>query len=176
MPAVCCTDRMSETRSIPRRLALLTILSLVVTMFGWGSVGVGGYYPYGTAAAAERQAGAVAVGFGLILAIAALVVVAQHRRGLDPAMAGIVLAVAALPLAIPAMWALGYPLNTPAADSFGCGSAARASVPATAPGTSPAAADSCEDRLALQRAVVVVLALPPLGLLATGFFVSRARS
>lgn len=156
---------MTHDARASRDMSLLAIGSLVAAIIGWASVGAGANEPYGTAYATERAVGGVAVVVGVALAIGLLKFVASNRRSLDRAAVGVALAVAAVPLAVPAMWALGYPLNTPAADSFGCGTVTMPQVPGLAPETPAEVADSCRTRLTQQRVLVGVLALPPVALL-----------
>ena len=114
--------------------------------------------------------------FGIALGVALLRFVGDNRRRLDPAASGLAIAVAAVPLAVPAMWALGYPLNTPAADSFGCGTVTTPQVPGVASDTPPEVADSCRTRLTQQRVLVGLLALPSVALLGVATVqVARAR-
>ena len=156
---------MTEDARAGRDMSLLAIGSLVAAIIGWASVGAGATVPYGTAYATGRAVGGVAVVVGVALAVGLLKFVATNRRSLQPAAMGLALAVAAVPLAVPAMWALGYPLNTPAADSFGCGTVTTPQVPGIAPNTPAEVADSCRTRLTQQRVLVGLLALPAFTLL-----------
>lgn len=159
---------MTHNARATRDMSLLAIGSLVAAIIGWASVEAGANVPYGTAYATERAVGGVAAVVGVALAIGLLKFVAGNRRSLQPPAMGLALAVAAVPLAVPAMWALGYPLNTPAADSFGCGTVTTPQVPGIAPGTPAEVADSCRTRLTQQRVLVGILALPPFVLLGLG--------
>jgi hypothetical protein len=143
-----------------RRLAGLALASVTAGVVGFTALCTGGYYPYGTAKAAERQWLYAAVLIGCLLAAVLAVRAYRLRRVVGPTVAALAGAAATVPLFVLPAWALGHPLSTPEADSFGCGlvfDPARLSVP---PSQADPVAESCRARLRQQAVLAAAAAAP----------------
>ena len=149
-----------------RRLAALAMASVTAGVVGFTALSTGGDYPHGTAKAAERQWLYAAVVIGCLLAAVLAVRAHRLRRVVGPAVAALAAAAAAVPLFVLPAWALGHPLSTPEADSFGCGLVFDPARTAGVPPQGDPVADSCRERVRQQAVLAAVAATP--GLLVLG--------
>jgi small-conductance mechanosensitive channel len=135
------------------------VITFVIGCVAVGALVLGGGYPYGSRAAAERNTLQIATAVGIVCS---LVLIANTvRRELSPAVRVLALLAAALPLLVPALWAAQHEPTPAVADSFGCGSI-----------TSPSNSDepgvlgqACRTALARQRNIALSLGVLPIGVI-----------
>jgi hypothetical protein len=151
-------------RSRRRHHAAFLAFAVVTFVIGCVAVGalvLGGGYPYGSRAAAERNTLHIATAVGIVCS---LVLIANTlRRELSPPVRALALLVAALPLLVPALWAAQHEPTPAVADSFGCGSVTNPSN-SDEPGE---LGQACRAALARQRNIALGLGVLPIGVIVT---------
>ena len=150
-----------------RALGLLGALGATAGLVALAALALGGAETAGTRYGAERQTLLVAAVLGRL---AAALVVRALRPDVPCVARALALAVAAVPLAVPAVWVAAHEPLPSAADTTGCGSL-------TNPVTTgdPRAQVACDAALGTQRTAAGVLGLLPLGSLLGAVVVCARR-
>ena len=146
-----------------RNFVATSLFTSACALVAVGALAAGGTLRAGSDFRGEANvvlaAGAVAILGGVALVVMAV----RHSGILGAASAATGACLAALAFAVPAVQAFAAGVNTPADDSFGCGSISTPAkvLPPSGSGE-PMVSDTCGERLGKQKALVVVLALPAL--------------
>lgn len=138
-----------------RRLVVSALVALAATFVALVALAAGGVRSFGTASAGERQTFYAAA---VVAIVAAVVLLLQESPA--PASRALSGFIAAVALALPAVYAFTYSLTTPADDASGCGTLTTPATQFDQLQRDTVITPTCAARLRQQKVLVAGLAAP----------------